>query len=70
MLRQRVGDDLQPGDTVADLVDIDDGRITPLVTRGGGRLYATTPVRWARPGQRIAQVAGTTLVRVGKLLSP
>lgn len=70
VLRQRVGDDLQAGDTVADLVDIDDGRITPLVTRGGGRLYATAPVRWARPGQRIAQVAGTTLVRVGKLLSP
>lgn len=70
VLHRRVGDELQPGDVVADLVDIDDGRVTPLVTRGGGRLYATAPGRWARPGQRIAQVAGTTLVRVGKLLSP
>ncbi len=66
----------QPGDVVAaqtviaDLVDVHTGTVTPLRCQGAGVLYARIATRWARPGQRLAKVAGTTLARTGKLLSP
>jgi predicted deacylase len=58
------------GDTVAELVDADSGAVTPLVARSSGVLYARMAGRWAAPGTRVAKIAGTTLARTGRLLSP
>jgi predicted deacylase len=64
------GDMLAAGDLVADLVDVDSGDITPVRTLSAGVLYARMATRWAGPGERLAKVAGTSLARTGKLLSP
>jgi len=65
-----LGDTLGAGDTVAELIDPASGSVTPVVTRGGGLLYARCASRQAVPGKRIAKVAGAQLNRTGKLLSP
>jgi uncharacterized protein len=64
------GDRVEAGAVIADLVDVDSGSITPLRCRSAGLLYARTCTRWAHAGKRVAKVAGTALVRTGKLLSP
>lgn len=61
---------VQAGDVVADLVDVVTGATEPLRAQSSGVLYARSATRWATPGQRLAKVAGRTLARSGKLLSP
>lgn len=61
---------VEAGTAIADLVDIQTGALTPLRCQGSGRLYARAATRWAWPGKRLAKIAGTTLARTGKLLSP
>ncbi len=70
VFKHQPGEQVEAGAVIADLVNIADGSVTPLVSQGGGRLYARVATRWATPGKRIAKVAGTTLLRTGKLLSP
>jgi predicted deacylase len=65
-----LGEVLDPGDTVAELVDPASGSVTPVVTRTGGLLYARCASRQALPGKRIAKIAGERLQRTGSLLSP
>ena len=64
------GDVVQAGDLIADLVDATTGLVTPLHCRSGGVLYARCGSRWATAGKRLAKIAGTSLARTGKLLSP
>jgi predicted deacylase len=64
------GDVVQAGDLIADLVDALTGEVTPLHCRSGGVLYARCGSRWATAGKRLAKIAGTSLARTGKLLSP
>lgn len=68
--RAELGTQVQAGQPVVDLVDAASGAVTTLAARSSGRLYARMPTRWAAPGQRLGKIAGTTLVRTGKLLSP
>ena len=70
VFRAEPGDTLQPGAPVADLVDVDSGAVQTLHACSAGVLYARCSSRWAEPGQRIAKIAGSTLLRTGKLLSP
>ncbi len=58
------------GELIADLVDVDSGQVQPLHAQSAGVLYARSASRWATPGARLAKIAGTTLQRTGKLLSP
>ncbi len=60
---------VQAGDVVADVVDVDTGTVLTLRAQSAGVLYARIATRWATPGKRLAKIAGTTLVRTGKLLS-
>ena len=62
------GDRVEVGEVVADLVDVDSGSVEPLRAQSAGVLYARVATRWATPGKRLAKIAGTTLVRTGKLL--
>ncbi len=70
VFHQAPGARVQAGDVIAELVDVDSGAVEPLRTMSAGVLYARSATRWATPGQRLAKVAGRTLVRTGKLLSP
>ena len=64
------GDFIQAGSVVADVVDADSGDVLPLHAQSSGLLYARVSTRWATPGKRLAKIAGTSLARTGKLLSP
>jgi hypothetical protein len=44
--------------------------VTQLRCKSDGLLYARCGSRWAVPGKRLAKIAGTSLARTGKLLSP
>jgi uncharacterized protein len=63
------GEHVEAGEVIAELVCPDSGEVTPLRTQSAGVLYARSATRWARAGERLAKVAGTTLQRTGKLLS-
>ncbi|MBL8307088.1 MAG: succinylglutamate desuccinylase/aspartoacylase family protein [Rubrivivax sp.] len=65
-----VGDMVTPGTLVADVVDVESGALHPVVARSAGVLYARSGTRWATPGKRLGKVAGVTLARTGRLLSP
>lgn len=67
---RRPGEQVQAGDAIADLVDPDTGAVTTLRCQSGGLLYARCGSRWASAGKRLAKIAGTSLARTGKLLSP
>lgn len=64
------GSEVQAGTLIADLVDVDSGATEALCAQSAGVLYARVATRWATPGTRLAKIAGTTLLRTGKLLSP
>ena len=65
-----VGDTVAAGAAIADLVDVHSGEVQTLACQSAGLVYARSGSRWACPGQRLAKIAGTTLARTGKLLSP
>jgi predicted deacylase len=64
------GEQVLAGDHIADLVNAMTGEVTQLHCKSGGLLYARCGSRWAAPGKRLAKIAGTSLARTGKLLSP
>ena len=70
VFHRQPGDVVAAGDLIADLVDAATGQITPVHCKSSGVLYARAGARWASPGKRLAKIAGTSLVRTGKLLSP
>jgi len=70
VFHRQPGDQVQAGDLIADLVDALTGEVTALRCQGAGLLYARCGSRWATAGKRLAKIAGTTLARSGKLLSP
>jgi hypothetical protein len=69
VFRAAPGEWVEAGTAIADIVCPDSGAVTTLRCQGAGRLYARIATRWALPGKRLAKIAGTTLVRSGKLLS-
>jgi uncharacterized protein len=70
VFKREPGENVEAGAVIADLVDAQSGTVEPLCCESAGVLYARISTRWATPGKRIAKVAGTTIVRTGKLLSP
>ena len=64
------GERVAAGDVIADVVDALTGTVTQLRCNSDGLLYARCGSRWAMPGKRLAKIAGTSLARTGKLLSP
>jgi uncharacterized protein len=70
VFHQEPGAWVKAGALIADVVDVSSGSVTHLHCQSAGRLYARIATRWAAPGKRLAKIAGTTLARTGKLLSP
>lgn len=64
------GERVEAGELIADLVSPDTGEIREVRCVSSGVLYARSGVRWAVAGKRIGKIAGTELMRTGKLLSP
>jgi predicted deacylase len=62
------GETVLAGQCVLDIVDVDTGQVRAVHAQSAGVLYARIATRWARAGQRLAKVAGSTLLRTGKLL--
>ncbi len=65
-----LGDRIEPGDVVAEVIDPLAGVVTPIRSRYAGTLYARALRRYASPGMTVARVAGKTPFRSGNLLSP
>lgn len=70
VFHRQCGDSVQAGDAIADIIDPDSGDATTIRCASGGILYARCSTRWAHAGKRLAKIAGTSLARTGKLLSP
>jgi predicted deacylase len=70
VFRQALGARVEAGNVIADLVDVDGGPLLSVCAQSGGVLYARAATRWAAPGQRLGKIAGTSLARTGRLLSP
>jgi uncharacterized protein len=64
-----MGTAVEAGALIADLVDVQTGEVLPMRCQTAGVFYARIATRWATAGQRVAKVAGSTLLRTGKLLS-
>ena len=65
----RLGDEVQAGQTVAEVIDPLSAQSTPVKARVGGVFFAHSKTRWALRGERIGKVAGAKAFRTGKLLS-
>lgn len=68
--RRNVGERVRAGDVVADVTEPMTGRTVAVTSPCDGMFFARLAGRYARPGQRLGKVAGTTARRTGKLLSP
>jgi uncharacterized protein len=67
--RRALGEQVQAGDVIAELIDPASAQVHEVRCQSAGLLYARSGERWAAPGKRIAKIAGTALMRTGKLLS-
>lgn len=63
-----VGDDVVPGDLVAEVIDPASGTVSPLRARYAGVLFAQESARFVAAGRSVAKIAGTEADRSGMLL--
>ncbi|SAL59158.1 succinylglutamate desuccinylase/aspartoacylase [Caballeronia peredens] len=68
--RREVGDTVRAGETIADVLDPLEDRLTPLVAQSSGVLYARHWTRFATAGMLVARIAGSEATRTGDLLVP
>lgn len=68
--RRELGEWIEAGEVVADVLDPLNDRLTPLVAEHGGQLYARHWVRFATAGMLITRLAGKEAIRDGDLLVP
>ena len=66
---RNLGDQVQAGDTIADLIDPVSGASTPLKTSVAGVFFARTAHRHLLRGMQVAKIAGPVPFRAGALLS-
>jgi predicted deacylase len=69
VFRRQLGDRVEAGDAIADLVDPVSGRTTTLCTKVAGVFFARTAHRHLLRGMAVGKVAGPVAFRAGKLLS-
>jgi hypothetical protein len=66
---KNLGDKVQAGDTIADLIDPVSGVTTPLKTTVAGVFFARTAHRHLLRGMQVGKIAGPVAFRAGELLS-
>jgi predicted deacylase len=69
VFRRRLGERVEAGDAIADLIDPVSGRVTMLCATVPGVFFARTAHRHVLRGMAVGKVAGATAYRAGKLLS-
>jgi len=67
--RAQVGDHLQPGAPIADIIDPSTGARTTVCTRNDGVVYTREHRRFIRRGSTLALITGKVATRTGSLLS-
>lgn len=70
VFRMKIGAHIIAGDVIAEIVEPLSGDRTLLTAQSDGILFARASIRYATPGRRLAKIAGVTLKRTGKLLTP
>lgn len=68
--RRKVGERIEAGDVVADIVDPATGETAEVRAQSSGLLFARGVARFAPAGRRLGKIAGRSLAREGRLLSP
>lgn len=68
--RRELGETVEAGAVLAELIDPLSGAVTPIRCQSGGVFFARSALRFVTPGKRLGKVAGTSLKRSGRLLSP
>lgn len=69
VLTKSLGDEVQAGEAIGDIVDPLSGVVTPLIISTSGVLFACLARRYVSAGARVAKVAGSKAFRQGMLLS-
>ncbi len=64
------GDRVVAGQVMADIVDPAGGACVSVRAQAGGVVFSLTTDRFAAAGQRLGEIAGTSLQRTGPLLTP
>jgi uncharacterized protein len=67
---KKIGERVVAGDVIAEVLDPLDDRLTPLVCKVDGLLYARHWMRFATAGMLVARIAGHDAARGGDLLVP
>ena len=65
-----LGSTVAQGEVIAHLIDPVTGFSTAVRAGTSGLLFARAASRWASAGKRIGKIAGSEIIRSGKLLSP
>jgi predicted deacylase len=66
---KNLGDKVEAGDAIADLIDPVSGNVTTLRTTVAGVFFARTAHRHLLRGMAVGKIAGPVAFRAGKLLS-
>ncbi len=66
---KNLGDRVEQGEAIAELVNPVSGTVTPLVASHAGVFFARTAHRHLLPGMHVCKIAGATAFRSGDLLS-
>lgn len=69
VLRKALGDRVEAGEPIADIVNPVSGQVTPVAASRPGLLFACTAHRHLLRGMHVCKVAGTDSFRIGDLLS-
>ena len=70
MFERELGSTVAQGEVIAQLLDPVTGLSTAVTAGTSGLLFARAASRWASAGKRIGKIAGSEIIRSGKLLSP
>ena len=70
VFERELGSTVAQGEVIARLLDPVTGLSTAVKAGTSGLLFARAASRWASAGKRIGKIAGSEIIRSGKLLSP
>jgi uncharacterized protein len=70
IFESELGSTVAKGQVIARLVDPVSGLSTAVTAGTSGLLFARAASRWASAGKRMGKIAGSEVIRSGKLLSP
>ncbi len=70
VFHRKPGDWIEPGEIVAEVIDVQQNQVTPVAASVRGLLYARCHLRYTLRHGDLCRIAGATAFRTGPLLSP